>query len=123
MKTIGFSLIELLITLAIIGILAVIIYPNYTSHIQKSHCEVAKIKLVQLAGLLEEYNLENHSYENASFTNLKFAGNDDYYHYEMKLSADDYLLSAIPKNNDSSGILTYNHSGEFNKSDDIICVP
>lgn len=49
----GFSLIELLIVLAIIGIIAGIAYPSYMNSVRKANRDDAKAGLVQLAAALE----------------------------------------------------------------------
>lgn len=62
----GFNLIELIITLAIVSILALFVYPNYKGHIVKMRRIDAKTALFDLANRLENYHLENNTYERAS---------------------------------------------------------
>jgi type IV pilus assembly protein PilE len=50
----GMTLLELLVTVAIIGILAAVIYPSYTKHIQASHRATAKADLIKLQLYLEQ---------------------------------------------------------------------
>ena len=38
----GFTLIELMIVVAIIGILGAIAYPSYTSYVQRGHREIGR---------------------------------------------------------------------------------
>jgi len=51
----GFTLIELMITVAIIGILAAVAYPMYTQSVLKSHRADAKTALLDLAQREERY--------------------------------------------------------------------
>jgi type IV pilus assembly protein PilE len=61
-KTNGFSLIELLVALAIIGILAVIAVPSYTKYMVKSRQADAKTQLTTIRQAEEIYRLQYGSY-------------------------------------------------------------
>ena len=62
----GFSLIELMIVIAIIGILAGVAYPSYTGYVKKANRADAIDSLLLLAGRMEEYYMNNDSYVGAT---------------------------------------------------------
>ena len=58
----GFSLIELMITVAIVAILAMVAYPSYSESVRKSRRADAKITLESYAALQERRFAQNNSY-------------------------------------------------------------
>lgn len=58
----GVTLIELLITVAIMGILGSIAYPSYTTFVQQSNRAEAQKELLQLANLMEQYFSDHRTY-------------------------------------------------------------
>ncbi len=58
----GFSLIELMVTVAIIAILATIAYPSYTDHVVRSNRTEAQRELLRLANLQEQFYSDNRTY-------------------------------------------------------------
>lgn len=59
----GFTLIELLTTVALLGILAIVIYPNVTEQIEKKKNEVEQAKLELIYSGAKDYILENQDKE------------------------------------------------------------
>ena len=62
----GFTLVELMVTVMIVGILAAVAYPSYQAHITKTHRNAAKACLSQYAQFMERYYTTNLSYAGAN---------------------------------------------------------
>ena len=62
----GFTLIELMITVAIIGILATIAYPSYQQYIQRSSRSAAQSQMMEIANRQQQYFLANRAYADKS---------------------------------------------------------
>jgi type IV pilus assembly protein PilE len=62
----GFSLIELLVTVAIIGLLAVVAIPTYRSHLIKTQRSDGKTALMESAQRLERFFTNNNTYVGAT---------------------------------------------------------
>jgi len=70
MKKSGFTLIELMISIAIVGILVAVVYPSYLSYVQQARRSEGQAKLVELANLQEMYYLDHHVYTEDLDTDL-----------------------------------------------------
>lgn len=115
----GFTLIELMITLAIVAILAAIGYPSYTSHVKKSNRRAAQAQMLDIANRQQQFLLANRAY--ASKTQLTDSG----YNLPSDLSGKyDYAITVgtgtVPAftitftasgNQVSDGDLTFNSEG------------
>lgn len=111
----GFTLIEILLVIAIIGILSSIAYPSYNEHLVKVHRTYAITALMDLAGYMEEHHALNNTYKNAATKND--ADYKNYYHLDItKADNNTYLLRATPLGKQAvtdtlCGTLTLNQDG------------
>ena len=67
----GFTLLELLIAVAIFGLLAAFAYPSYLDHARKTKRSAAKSALIELSSRQTQYHLDNKTYT-SDLTNLGY---------------------------------------------------
>lgn len=63
-RQVGVTLIELMVTVAIVAILAAIAYPSYRNQVMRSNRSVARTALLTYAQTLEKCFTQNSSYSN-----------------------------------------------------------
>jgi type IV pilus assembly protein PilE len=133
----GFTLVELMIVVAIIGILASIAVPSYQESVRKSRRADAKGALMGLANAMERHFTETNSYCDAGGAgggdSCGLAGSDfgtpaaavytpssetdSYYNFTINadISPSSYTLSATPDGaqaDDKCGTLTLTNTGQ-----------
>lgn len=117
----GFTLIELMVAVAVVGILAAVAYPSYQEYLRKTRRVDAKIALMSAAQALERYYTENMSYADADDDNVLAATSNDG-HYSLSfasnsLTANTFTIKATPVNagpqdGDKCGTFTLNNLGQ-----------
>ena len=61
-KQSGFTLIELMITVGIIGLMAAIAYPSYTAYVRKGVRRAAQAQMLDIANRQQQFLLANRAY-------------------------------------------------------------
>lgn len=80
----GFTLIELMVTVAIIGILAAIAYPSYIDYVTKSGRSEGVAAVMRVANLQEQYYMDNRKYtEDMTDLGLKSPFITEHSHYSV----------------------------------------
>ncbi len=95
----GFSLLEIIITLAIISIVTALCFPLYSQHIAEEHRLEARMTLEKLAAALENYYLSHNTYQGATIENLGFStmiAKDNYQLAITSLTSTTFSLTATP---------------------------
>ena len=118
----GFTLIEVLIALAIVGILSAIAIPSYFSYIERANRADAKATLMDATQFMQRFYSLHNSYRTqrdgrtqvALPTSLQRSPKNGAPLYDISVESDDnsYTLRAVPrKKTDPCGTLTLNSVG------------
>ncbi|MDF3931086.1 type IV pilin protein [Pseudomonas citronellolis] len=98
----GFTLVELMITVVVVGILAAIALPAYQGYVRRAACEDAKSVLVGAANQMERFRAQNNTYAGADLGNYSASPVDGSgKETNIAVSASDatsYTLTATPTN-------------------------
>lgn len=124
----GFTLIEVMIVVAVIGILAAIAFPSYQEHVRKARRADAQTAMLELAQFMERHYTANGKYLTAAnaapvlpFTAAPKDGATKYYDLSFTAAptANAYTLRAVPKGamaSDSCGTLSITNTGVKSQS-------
>lgn len=111
----GFTLIEIMIVVVIVGILSSIAYPSYIEYVRKGHRSSAKAALLQAAQWMERAATATGTYppKDKFPSNLKAVEGG---RYEITADSDGatFTLTATPKDaqaDDKCGNFTLTHTG------------
>lgn len=114
----GFTLIELMITVAVIGILAAVAFPSYQQYVLRSNRAEGQALLHNVAARQERYFSQNNTYASTA-AQLNLASTDSTNNvYRLNInrtSPTEYILTAQPINAQTKdtgcGNLTLNQAG------------
>lgn len=112
-KSKGFTLIEVIITVAIIGLLASIAYPQYGSYVQKTRRADAQLALLQEVQSMERCKSTSYSYANCALTDTNSP--ESHYAITLTTAAASYTLTATGQGAQATDpdckVMTINHQG------------
>ena len=122
----GFTLIELMIVVVIVGVLAAFAFPAYQTHMESARRSAAQQFMMTIASKEEQYLLENRSYVvgGTALTSLGLETPPDVSeNYGFTIAAvtgvnPSYIITATPRGSmDGTDRLTLNHRGVKTPSD------
>lgn len=108
----GFSLIELMIVVAIVGILASIAFPAYNDYVTRSALSEASSGLADIRVRMEQYYQDNRTYVGSDAAGMPCAAatGQNFDFACANLGATTYLVTATGKNRGAGFGLTVNES-------------
>ena len=121
----GFTLVELMVTVAVVAILASVAYPSYMDQVRKGRRAEAQAVLMEASQFLERYATMNMRYDQdaagtavalpAALAKAPRDGASKFYDVSLQsVSATAYTLRAVPAGThtgDACGTMTVTHTG------------
>ncbi|MCL6037382.1 type IV pilin protein [Neisseria meningitidis] len=108
----GFTLLELMIAVAILGILTLITYPSYKTYIRRVRLSEVKSTLLINAQTMERYYRQKGTFDNYDKNKLK---QNEYFDITLsEVSPDHFTLKATPNPTTNDGetcVVTLNDGG------------
>jgi type IV pilus assembly protein PilE len=121
----GFTLVELMIAVAVVGLLSALAYPSYQAQVAKGRRADAKQALLEMSQKMERFYTERGTYVGATlgatglYPNVSTGG-----YYSLAITAqtlDGFSVKATPRGNqvgDACASFLYNQLGEQTVSSD-----
>jgi type IV pilus assembly protein PilE len=115
----GFTLIEVMITVAVIAILAAVALPNYFDYVTRSRLVEAKTSLSDMRTRLEQYFLDNRAYPTACIapapgpaggTNIYLPASAKFFAVTCALAATTYTVTATGVTSMTGFVFTVNEA-------------
>ncbi len=115
----GFTLMELVIVMAIIAIIAGIAFPAYTSYVTQARRTDGQVTLLDLAARMDRFFTQNNTYVGATLANVGMPVVTPEGFYNMAITAQgatNYTIQAAPVGSQATddtecATLTYNDLG------------
>lgn len=119
----GFTLLELMVAVGVVGILAAIAFPTYSNYVIRGKRAEGRILLMDTAARLERYYSDNNRYaavDNTLPTGINSVSENGYYTLSISITGSHqaYILTATPAtfSDTECGNLTLDQTGKRNRT-------